>query len=286
MKEERDITRLKRWCIRKHGEGASVDEIRIAAQIPRRTIYDWLRRYRLHGLEGLQPKSRRPHSIERTSPEIVDEIKTVRVRTGWGPLKIAGYLRIQGRPVGHMTVYRTMLAAGLNHPLTKPRIKRTYRRWQRMHPNSLWQCDLKLVPPRWLVGILDDHSRFIPGSEHFTEGTAENVIWLWDRAIHEYGKPREALTDHGSVFWSVRRGESAFDRYCQQQGIKHILGGIGKPTTQGKIERWFRTYDLEHSRFSLHRKFIHYYNFERPHMSLNYKTPAEVYFGDVQDVLG
>ena len=154
-----------------------------------------------------------------------------------------------------------------------------------MHPNSLWQCDLKLVGPKWLMGILDDHSRFVPGSEIFTEGTAENVIWLFDRAIHEYGKPRETLTDHGSVFWSVRKGESSFDQYCQQEGIKHIMGGIGKPTTQGKIERWFRTYDLEHDRFALHRKFIYYYNWERPHMALNYSTPAEIYFGAVQDVL-
>jgi transposase InsO family protein len=71
------------------------------------------------------------------------------------------------------------------------------------------------------------------------------VISLLDQAIHEYNTPREILTDHGSQFWSVRKGESSFDTYCQQQRIKHILGGIGKPTTQGKIERWFRTYDLE-----------------------------------------
>jgi len=286
MKKERDVAKLKRWCMRRRGEGVPADEICNTAQIPRSTFYDWLRRYREHGLEGFEPKSRRPHTIHRTPPEIVDEIKALRATTAWGPQKIAGYLRTQHRPVGHMTVYRTLLSSGLNHPITKPRIKRTYRRWQRMHPNSLWQCDLKLDAPRWLMGILDDHSRYVTGSERFNEGTAENVIWLFDRAIHEYGKPREALTDHGSVFWSVRKGESSFDQYCQQQGIKHILGGIGKPTTQGKIERWFRTYDLEHERFSLHRKFIHYYNWERPHMALNYSTPAEVYFGDVQDVLG
>jgi putative transposase len=185
-----------------------------------------------------------------------------------------------------MTVYRTLLREGLNHPLTKPRTKRTYKRWQRIHPNSLWQCDLKLVSPKWLITILDDHSRFVTGSQIFNEGTAENVIWLFDQAIHEYAKPREILTDHGSQFWSVRRGESSFDNYCEQHGIKHILGGIGKPTTQGKIERWFRTYDLEHARFPLHRKFIRYYNWERPHMALNYSTPAEVYFRDVPHVLG
>jgi len=185
-----------------------------------------------------------------------------------------------------MTVYRILCSSGLNRRLQKPRVKRSYVRWERKHPNSLWQCDLKQVEARWLITTLDDHSRFVPASEHFNEGTADNAIWLLDRAIHEYAKPREILTDHGSQFYSVRGGESSFDAYCQQQGIKHILGGIGKPTTLGKIERWFLTYDLEHARFQLHRKFVEYYNYERPHMALDYSTPAEVYFRGVQDVLG
>ena len=286
MDKPRDVARLRRWCIRRRGEGAPVSEICTTAQISRRTFYDWWTRYRQHGLEGLQPRSRKPHTIERTPNRIVEEIIALRKATAWCPHKIAGYLRTQGRPVGHMTVYRILRISGLNRPLQKPRIKRTYARWERKHPNSLWQCDLKLVGPNWLITILDDHSRYVTASEIFSEGTAENVISLFDQAVHEYTKPKEILTDHGSQFWSVRRGESSFDTYCEQQSIKHILGGIGKPTTQGKIERWFRTYDQEHGRFELHRKFIQYYNYERPHMALNYKTPAEVYFGDEPDVLG
>jgi len=285
MEKPRDIAKLRRWCIRKRGEGESVSEICTATQTPRRTFYNWWRRHRNGGFENLTDKSGRPNTIHSTPPEIVEAVTALRRETGWCPHRIVGHLRKNGVPICHMTVYRILLKEGLNHPLTKPRIKRTYRRWQRTRPNSLWQCDLKLVGARWLVGILDDHSRFVPGSDLFDEGTAENVIWLFDRAVHEFGKPRETLTDHGSQFWSVRKGESSFDQYCLQHGIKHILGGIGKPTTQGKIERWFRTYDLEHDRFPLHRKFIHYYNFERPHMSLNYKTPAEVYFGSVPNVL-
>ena len=286
MRKTRDIARLKRWCIRRRGEGVPVIEICAAAQLPRRTFYDWWRRYRQHGLEGLTPKSRRPHTIHRTPNQVANEVITIRQKTAWCPHKIAGYLRTQGTPVGHMTVYRILRSSGLNRPLTKPRTRRTYKRWQRKRSNSLWQCDLKLVGAEWLITLLDDHSRYVTGSEIFKEGTTENVIWLLDQAVHEYAKPREILTDHGSQFWSVRGGESNFDTYCQRQRIKHILGGIGKPTTQGKIERWFRTYDLEHARFELHRKFIHYYNYERPHMALNYKTPAEVYFQDVQHVLG
>jgi transposase InsO family protein len=216
---------------------------------------------------------------------IVEKATALRREKGWGPQLIAGYLATQGVKVGSTTVYRILRREGLNHPLDKPRTKRTYQRWQRKHPNSLWQCDLKLVGVRWLITILDDHSRYVTGSRVFKEGTAENVISLLDQAIHEYNKPREILTDHGSQFWSVRKGESSFDTYCEQQRIRHILGGIGKPTTQGKIERWFRTYDLEHSRFPVHWKFIEYYNYERPHMALNYKTPAEVYFGDVPPVM-
>jgi transposase InsO family protein len=286
MEKTRDILKLRRWCMRRDGEGASVSEICTATQIPRRTFYNWRHRYHEGGLERLlTDKPKIANTIHRTPEEVVAKASQLRLETGWCPQKIAGYLTKQNMEISHMTAYRIIRQAGLNHPLTKPRTKRTYRRWQRMHPNSLWQCDLKLVPPRWLMGILDDHSRFVPGSDLFDEGTAENVIWLFDRAVHEYGKPRETLTDHGSVFWSVRRGESSFDRYCEQQGIKHILGGIGKPTTQGKIERWFRTYDQEHGRFPLHRKFIEYYNYERPHMALNYSTPAEVYFGDVPNAM-
>jgi transposase InsO family protein len=141
------------------------------------------------------------------------------------------------------------------------------------------------VDARWLITILDDHSRFVTAPQIFKEGSTENVIWLLNKAIHEYTKPREIVADHRSQFWSLRRGEPNFDTYCQQQKISHILGGIGKPTTLGKIERWFRTYDLEHARFQLQRKFVEYYNYERPHMALNYSAPAQVYFGDVPNVM-
>ena len=285
MRKERDILKLRHWCIRRRGEGVQVSEICITAQIPRRTFYNWWSKYQMYGLEGLEPRSTVPHNIHRVDSSIVEKATDLRRQKGWGPQLIAGYLTTQGIKVGSTTVYRILRREGLNHPLDKPRIKRTYQRWQRKRPNSLWQCDLKLVGPKWLITILDDHSRYVTASEIFNEGTAENVISLLDQAINEHNKPREILTDHGSQFWSVRKGESSFDTYCQQHRIKHILGGIGKPTTQGKIERWFRTYDQEHARFELHRKFIEYYNYERPHMALNYKTPAEVYFNNVPHVM-
>jgi transposase InsO family protein len=282
----RDIMRLRRWCVRRREEGMLVDEICTGAQVPRRTFYNWWSRYSEGGLGNLIDKPRIPNTIQKTPHETARRIVKLRMETGWCPHRIAGYLRIQGVDVCHMTVYRILCQNGLNHPLAKPRQQRSFKHWQRNHPNSLWQCDLKVAGTGWLITILDDHSRYVTGSELFKQGTTENVIWLLDEAIHEYPKPREILTDHGSQFWSVRKGESSFQTYLQQKKIKHILGGIGKPTTLGKIERWFRTYDLEHARFQPHRKYIQYYNYERPHMALNYSTPAEVYFKpDVPNVL-
>ena len=285
MKRMRDIVKLKRWCIRRRGEGVPVSEICALAQIPRRTFYNWWSRYEEGGFDSLIDRPRKPNTVHKTSDETANRITSLRRETGWCPHRIAGHLRKSGVEVCHMTVYRILCQEGLNHPLTKPRTKRTYKRWQRRRSNSLWQCDLKLAGVEWLITILDDHSRYVTGSQIFKEGTVENVIWLFDKAIHEYSKPREILTDHGSQFWSVRRGESSFDAYCEANSMRHILGGIGKPTTLGKIERWFRTYDQEHTKFQLHRKFIQYYNWERPHMALNYSTPAEVYYRDVPNVL-
>jgi hypothetical protein len=53
-----------------------------------------------------------------------------------------------------------------------------------------------------------------------------------------------------------------------------------------KLRRWCIRRRGEHARFPLHWKFIEYYNYERPHMALNYSTPAEVYFRDAPNVLG
>jgi transposase InsO family protein len=36
--------------------------------------------------------------------------------------------------------------------------------------------------------------------------------------------------------------QSDFDSFCKEHDIQHIMGGIGKPTTPGKIERWHRTH--------------------------------------------
>ncbi|MBI5133444.1 MAG: transposase [Thaumarchaeota archaeon] len=54
-----------------------------------------------------------------------------------------------------------------------------------------------------------------------------------------------------------------------------------RPTTIGKVERWHRTYEEERHKYSTLGKLVRYYNYVRPHQSLGYKVPAEIYFRDI-----
>lgn len=76
-------------------------------------------------------------------------------------------------------------------------------------------------------------------------------------------------------------GTSAFDVRLGELGIRHILAGIGKPTTTGKIGRWFGTYDREAWRFETLDDFLFYYNQVRPHQSLDYEKTMEVFLADL-----
>jgi transposase len=136
MKKTRDIVKLRRRCIRRKGEGVLVNEICTAAQIARRTFYNWWNRCEEGGFDNLIDRPRRPNIIHRTADETVRQIIDLRRETGWCRHRIAGYLRKNGVDVCHMTVYRVLCKEGLNHALEKPRIKRTYKRWQRKHPTA------------------------------------------------------------------------------------------------------------------------------------------------------
>jgi transposase len=129
--EAATLVHAKTW------EGASVSDICTAARIPRRTFYNWWGRYRQGGFENLNHKPRRPLTIHRTPDETVKAVTDLRRETGWCPHRIAGHLRKKDIKICHMTVYRILQRTGLNHPLEKPRTKRTYKRWRRRHPNSL-----------------------------------------------------------------------------------------------------------------------------------------------------
>lgn len=287
---DRELKR-RRWIVHKKLQGWKGTDIAKALGISTKTVRRWWGIYQEKGWNGLELKSRSPHTIHRKDKAAVNRAIELRKTYGWGPDKIAAYLKREGIAIGHSTVYRYLCEAGLNQPLDKPRKIWGKKRFQREHPNSLWQADFKLdEDDNWMITYLDDHSRFVLGSEKFYDPTSKNALWLLEVCVDRYGKPRQILTDRGAQFYPARKkakGEtySKFTKYCQDRGIEHIVASKRRPTTIGKVEAYHKAYVFEAGMFDGLSKFVHYWNYERPHQGINYMYPSELYFNRT-DVLG
>jgi len=277
MNQERDRQRLRRWCIRRLLEDWPIRKVSEHARTPKSTIHDWRIRFQKKGWEGLVDASRRPHTIHRLPQTTICRIVEVREREGWCHEAITAYLnQRENLKVSSGSTYKILKHYNLITKTYKPRRQRTYIRFQRAHPDSLWQTDIKYYGDQYLIAFLDDCSRYIPAASLYHEATTQNILTLLDEALATGHIPNQILSDHGTQYWS-NDGDSRFTTYLHSHGIEHILGSIGKPTTQGKIERFFQTFELYYPRFNNVDIFREAYN-HKPHRSLNYKTPAEIYF--------
>jgi hypothetical protein len=129
-----------------------------------------------------------------------------------------------GIGVSAETVRRVLNDAGLgNPPVEKNRRPPQTRRFEKEIPNSLWQIDiftfnLKRMYPVYLVGMIDDHSRYIVGHGLFRQQTSQAVLEVVKGAIGQWGAPREILSDNGRQF-AAWRGETRFQKVLKRQGV-------------------------------------------------------------------
>jgi hypothetical protein len=165
-------------------------------------------------------------------------------------------------------------------------------------PNALWQIDiftfqLKRMYPVYLVGIIDDHSRYITGWGLFRQQSADAVLEVTKGAIGQWGAPREILSDNGRQFVAWR-GRTRFQKVLKQQGIDHVRSAPHHPMTLGKIERFWKTMWEEFLSEAVFVSFadacqridhwIHYYNHQRPHQGIDGACPADRFYGMSEDV--
>ncbi len=139
---------------------------------------------------------------------------------------------------------------------------------------------------RVIVGaVLDLYSRKILAlNVALGEPDARFAAGLRERAILAQGKPCWVVSDHGTQFTSAR-----FIALLRRRRIRRRYGAIGKLGAPA-LDRWFRTLKDEFAREiflfrslgSLRRdlaSYVRWYNSERPHCSLGYRTPDEVFRG-------
>ena len=206
-----------------------------------------------------------------------DKIVELRKKTGWGALTIKNVFKFE---CSESTIRRLIKFKGLSRGSKIENQRIHWVKWQRNHPDSLWQMDGSLLDDGyWLLPIIDDCSRYNVGIKKFKSITTKRVTNFLEKLIGTHGKPREILTDNGSEFGGMWKNNSQFDEWCKKQGIKHIRSRIHKPTTAGKIERFHGTHkgEIEYCNHD-YELFRYRYNHIRPHRSLHMKTPAEVYF--------
>ena len=272
--------RLRRWIINQWKLGLTpISQIAKNRQIPRRSIYMLIERYKKYGLTGLEPKNR-----GRKKDKINAQFEEL-VILNWneyprGVHKIWLHLKDQGFGVSERQIQKIYRKNWLKmNKRTRPsQIKFVKYEWSR--PNMLWHTDWTNCPftGKQLIAFIDDHSRFIVHAEYFENATTENTILAFANAISRYGKPDAILTDNGTQFTPARSEAGPFTRFCETNRIKHILGRVHHPQTNGKIERWFGTYKLEFrdGRDTL-QSFVDYYNNQRLHQGIGYKRPLERY---------
>jgi transposase InsO family protein len=243
-------------------------------EVSERTLQRWSKR--LNESEwDLVDKSTRPKNIRRKiTSDIEAEVIKIRKETGWGERKIVNYCK-----VSHSSAYRILRKNNLTKQIENRRKRIKYIRWQRKHPNSLWQMDVsdQKIEGKYCFAVIDDCSRYCLGAIALNNITTKILTNILDGLIETHGKPREILTDNGSVF-GLRSKHSQFDRWCNRRGIKHIRTAIHSPTTTGKIERFFQTLDNEMKFCRDAEHFRMRYNHFRPHTSLENNSPSNIYF--------
>lgn len=244
-----------------------------------RTLKRWVKRLD-EGNWDLSDKSQRPHKIHtKINQTIEQEVLSLRNKTGWGCKKIHYHLLHLG--ISRMSINRILQKHNLCRETKNKGKQKKWIRWQRKHPNSLWQVDHTDEMDKdncYTLSVIDDCSRYSLTIVKLKHVTTNIVTQILDKLIIKHGKPREILTDNGGAY-GLNSKHSRFDRWCNRRGIKHIRTKIHSPQTSGKVERLFKTMD-EEIKFCNDdlEAFRMRYNHFRPHDSLDNKTPGEVYF--------
>ena len=258
------------------------------------TVYGWVKRYKEQGEEGLKPKTRSPQ--KRKLPPAVRE-KIVELKEGnptFGIRRISDLLKrfffMQASP---RTVCKTLHEEEMIEPPPKKRKRNPGkpRFFERSTPNQMWQSDImsfRLAGRQaYLIGYIDDYSRYITGLGLYRSQTAEHVLETYRRAIAEYGVPKEMLTDNGRQYTNWR-GTTKFEKELKKDRIKHIKSQPHHPMTLGKIERFwksilteflnraqFGSFEETQSRLAM---WVKYYNHKRPHQGIGSLCPADRFF--------
>lgn len=296
MMNNREISDIKRKLrVLKHAEEeGNVSYTCRYFGISRKTYYQWLKAYRIHGEKGLINKSPCPINMPlRTSPEIEEKIIYIRKNYYLGQQRISWYLaRYHNIKIAASTVRMVLVRNGLNK-LPQNQRKRTiasrYKRYEKQVPGHRIQVDVKFLNfidknnkkvKRFQYTAIDDATR-IRALKTYKKHNQDSAIDFINYVISKFPfRIHTIQTDNGAEF------QSKFHWHVEDLGIKHVYIRPSSPHLNGKVERSHSTDKDEFYQLltytndvDLNRKlkiWEDFYNYQRPHSSLKGKTPYEV----------
>ncbi|WP_116953669.1 IS481 family transposase [Jiangella endophytica] len=286
-------------------EGQKPAEVARRYGVHRAWVYKLKKRYEIEGEAAFEPRSRRPASSPRATPQAtIDLVLGLRKDLAdqgldAGADTIGWHLtHHHATTLSRATINRILVRHGTVTPDPSKRPKSSYIRFQADQPNECWQSDFTHY--RLATGVdveiltwLDDHSRMALHVSAHTRITAPIVLTAFRVTTGQHGYPASTLTDNGMVyttrFSGGRGGRTSLEHELRRYNIVQKNSRPNHPTTCGKVERfqqtmkkWLRAQPVQPQTISalqaLLDQFRDTYNQHRPHRSLPHRaTPATAY---------
>jgi putative transposase len=218
-------------------------------------------------------------------------------RPFYGVPRMTASLRIMGYGVNPKRVRRLMREMGLEAIYPKPRLSANgpdHKVYPYLlkgvtvdRPDLAWATDITYIRLThgfvYLTAIMDWYSRYVVSWELSTTLDTGFCLEALRKALR-ISKPEIFNTDQGPQFTNV-----AFTGLLENEGTRVSMDGRGRVYDNIFVERLWRSVKYEevylHDYQTVPAARIHlsdyfeFYNTERPHEALDYRTPHEVYFG-------
>jgi len=238
-----------------------------------------------------EPVPEKPENLELM--RLIDEqyLKT----PFWGSRNIGAFLRKRGQRVNRKRIQRLMRKMGLEGMSPGPSTSRPtpgHKVYPYLlkdvlieRPNQVWSSDITYVPLGqgylYLVAVMDWYSRLVLSWRLSNSLDADFCVDALDEAL-EHGRPEIFNTDQGAQFTSA-----LFTERLLSESIEISMDGRGRALDNVFIERLWRSVKYEDIYLKEYvsgadcqkglRSYFTFYCHERPHQSLDYRTPWEVH---------
>lgn len=268
--------------------------------ISRKTGYKIFSRYKDCGMQGLTDRSRRPNRHANRLPFQVEKliVQLKQEHPSWGAPKIREKLRRLHTEIS-LPAISTVHTVLDRHGLVSRGRRERYKAQgtvleQPVAPNDLWCADYKgefmLTDRRYCypLTITDATSRYLLCCDALESTKEAYAFTVFERTFKDFGLPQAIRTDNGIPFASRSAffGLSKLSVWWLRLGIRIERIKPGNPQQNGRHERMHLTLKKEATRPAGRNflqqqakfdRFMHCFNFERPHQALKMKYPAELY---------